>query len=171
MASQEKWILLGKFYQEWGIRGQIRLIPFNSESSIYPKLREIHLQQPGEAWKALPVTEVKKHGRYWLLKLEGYDTPEASRELRGLSVGIPRAKLPPLRKGEVYLADLEGASVKTHRGEVLGKIKNFVRVGETEVMNIETMEGREVMVPYHSDFVTSAEGELTLKEEAEDLLK
>ena len=172
MTVQEKWILLGKIYQEWGIRGQLRLAPFNPDSEIYPKLREIYLEKSGSSWLSFSLTEAKRHGRYWLIKLESYDSPEASRELRGLKVAIPREKLPVLKKGEVYLADLEGFLVKTHLGEVLGRLKNFVRVAGTEIMNIEKLGGGEVMVPYQSDFATTLwkERVILLKESAEDLL-
>lgn len=172
MTAQEKWIPLGKIYQEWGLRGQVRLAPFNPDSEIYPKLKEIYLERPGASWQSISLAEVKPHGRYWLIKLAGYDSPEASRELRGLKVAIPREKLPVLKKGEVYLADLEGFSVKTHLGEVLGRLKNFVRVAGTEIMNIEKLGGGEVMVPYQSDFATTLweERVILLKENAEDLL-
>ncbi len=172
MTPQEKWIPLGKIYQEWGIQGQLRLAPFNPDSEIYSQLSEIYLEQAKSSWQAFSLLQAKRHGRYWLVKLQGYDSPEAAKELRGLKVAIPREQLPKLKKGEIYLADLEDFTVKTSGGALLGRIKNFVRIGESEVMNIQKSAGGEVMVPYRSDFVTTLweEKVIVLKEIAEDLL-
>ena len=171
MSSPSKFVRLGKILQEWGIKGQVRFLSFNPESEIYPKLKSLFAEEP----KLVPfeIENFKRHGRYWLLKLKGYETPEAARKLRGKVLGLPREKLPKPRKGEFYLSDLEGLEVRTAGGEEVGVVVGFQKVGDTEVMLIERDAKAEAMVPYSGEFVEKtdlAAAVITLKPFAEELL-
>jgi 16S rRNA processing protein RimM len=170
--STVKFIPLGKIMQEWGIRGQVRFLSFNSKSTIYSQLKQIHFEFDHEL-VPLDLEGVKVHGKYWLLKFKGYENPETARELRGRVLGLPREQMPVAPKGEFYLADLEGGVVFLHSGIELGTIVGFQLVGETEVMKINKGNGTEVLVPYHPDFVESTsvlKKKIILKNLAEDFL-
>ncbi len=170
MASTQL-VYLGKIIREWGIKGQVRFVSFNPDSTLYPKLKKIYLECPAGC-RELKLEIAKRHGRFWLLKLEGYENPESARELRGIQIGIPRSDLPEPSNNEVYLADLEGREVRNAEGDAIGVIERFLKVGDTEVMVIKREAGKEAMVPFHSEFVesTSPEGIVVLKKQAADLL-
>ena len=157
--------------QEWGIRGQVRAISFNSESDLYPSLPNIYFEAAPHEARALE--QAKAHGRYWLFKLKGYETPEQAHELRGKVFGLPRDLLPPPGEGEVYLSDLEGLEVRNTADLKVGEVVGFLQVGENDVMRIARQEGDEALIPYRPEFIatTSFEGNfLRLTELAEGLL-
>lgn len=163
---------MGKILREWGVRGQVRFISYNPESDLISKLANVYLELEGE-FRPLAVESAKAHGRFWLLKLAGYGTPETAQALRQIQIAVPRSLMPQPVAGEIYLCDLEGAVVQNHQGEVLGKISRFIRVGDSEVMVISREGGSEAMVPYRSEFVQLtrvAEGLVVLKDTAQELL-
>lgn len=171
MSFPSKFVRLGKILQEWGIKGQVRFLSFNPESDIYPKLKSLLSEEPENA--LLEIQNCKRHGRYWLLKLKGYETPEDARKLRGKVLGLPREKLPKPRKGEFYLSDLEGLEVRMADGQEVGIVVGFQKVGDTEVMLIERDAKSEAMIPYSGDFVEATDlksGVITLKPFAQELL-
>ncbi|MFO1464794.1 MAG: ribosome maturation factor RimM [bacterium] len=171
MSSPRKFVRLGKILQEWGIHGQVRFISFNPQSELYPDLDVLYAEDRGEAPYA--IESIKRHGRYWLLKLKGYEDPEHARELRGIVLGLPREALPEPESGEIYLSDLEGLEVRAADGRRIGVVAGFLSVGDHEVMQIRDESGRETLVPYQKDFVASTdreEGVIVLKEFADELL-
>ncbi len=166
-----KFIPLGKILQEWGIKGQVKFLSFNSQSSIYSQLDQIYFQSEHEI-SSLDLEQAKVHGKFWLIKFKGFDNPEKARELRGKVLGLPRDQIPSAEEGEFYLADLEGFTVISHSEEEVGEILDFQLVGDTEVMKIKKQNGNEVLVPYRSDFVKSTsmpEKKIVLTEMADEL--
>lgn len=171
MSSSSKFVRLGKILQEWGIKGQVRFLSFNAESEIYPKLRSLFVEDAEHS--RLDIESVKRHGRYWLFKLKGYDTPEMAKELRGKVLGLDRGDLPKPRKGEIYVNDLEGLEVRASDGGKVGDVIGFLRVGDHEVMRIQRESQDEALVPYHEEFVEKTDleaGFIVLKPYAQALL-
>ncbi len=157
--------------QEWGIKGQVRVLSFNSESRLYSDLPAIHFEETPHESRSLE--QAKRHGRYWLFKLKGYENPEQAKELRGKVFGLPRDLLPPPEEGEIYLSDLEGMEVRNTADVKVGEVVGFLQVGENDVMRVAREEGDEALIPYHSEFVAATlltEKILRLTELAEDLL-
>lgn len=157
--------------QEWGIKGQVRAVSFNPESELYPSLAELRFEDAPHEMRSLE--QAKRHGRYWLFKLQGYENPEQAKELRGKVFGLPRDLLPPPEEGEFYLSDLEGFEVRNVADQKVGELVGFLRVGDNDVMRVAREEGDEALVPYRTEFVVETsfeDGILRLTELAEDLL-
>jgi 16S rRNA processing protein RimM len=172
MSESKKFILLGKILREWGIRGLLRFISYNPESEIYSQLKTLYLEEAGN-YRPLKIQSAKKHGRFWLFKFEGYENPEEAKKLRLSQLALPRDEMPKTKAGEVYLVDMIGMTVEGHDGAECGLIKNFQRVGDSEVMIIDQGKGKEVMIPYRPEFVESTSmknGVIVLKESAKELL-
>lgn len=172
MSSSQKFVRLGKILQEWGIHGQVRFLSFNPQSDLYPELEALFAE--GDSSVPFEVESIKRHGRYWLLKLKGYENPEQARELRGKVLGLPREALPETEPGEFYLSDLEGLEVRAADGHRVGVVFGFLPVGDNEVMQIrDESSGKEVLVPYQKDFVARTDlgaGLIELKSFADELL-
>ncbi|HEX5035434.1 MAG TPA: ribosome maturation factor RimM [bacterium] len=166
-----RFVPLGKILQEWGIKGQVRVLSFNPESKIYSDLSEVYFESAPH--EARTLEQAKRHGRYWLFKLKDYENPEQARELRGQVFGLPRNLLPAPAKGEIYLSDLEGLEVRNAEDRKVGEVVGFLRVGDNDVMRVAREEGDEALVPYRSEFVAVTlikDGVLRLTELAEELL-
>ena len=83
------------------------------------------------------------HADHVVVELEGLNDRESSAPWRGALVGVPRAKLPRLRKGEVYLADLIGFAVVNRDEKLLGTVTGMIDTAAHAVMRVASDDGRE----------------------------
>ena len=109
-----------------GVKGEVRLHPFNADSPLWGKkqkkrLAEAFLAAPGEGPRPCVVTSARKGPKYVILTLEGVVGREAADALRGHELHIPREALPPLAEDEFYLLDLEGLALERD-GERVGEV-------------------------------------------------
>lgn len=71
----------------------------------------------------------------------------AAEKLRGTTLTVPRAVLPPLEEGEYYHADLIGLPAVTDAGEPVGTIVAVENYGATDLVEIEKPDGKCFLVP------------------------
>ncbi len=134
MAETPKWVSIGRILREWGVRGQLRCVPFNPQSVLFLDYDDFYLRD-GEQLRHLVLEDARPQGRYWILKFSGIENPEQAGQLRGQEIWFPREDLPPLGQDEHYLVDLEGFQVWDAQGEEQGRVLSFMTVGESEVMD------------------------------------
>jgi len=71
----------------------------------------------------------------------------AAEALRGTTLTVPRADLPPLGEGEYYHADLIGLPVVTTAGDPAGRVVAVENFGAGDVIEVERENGRRFMAP------------------------
>ena len=86
--------------------------------------------------RAYRVAEAKVHSATVVAKLDGIESREQARALKGLEVLVRREALPEADEGYYYLADLIGLEVKSTGGEPLGVVKRFFTNGAQDVMEV-----------------------------------
>jgi 16S rRNA processing protein RimM len=79
-------------------------------------------------------------------KLKGLDDVDGAREWIGADVVVPREALPELADGEFYWADLEGLTVRTQDGVVLGKVDHLFATGQHDVLVLDSEPER--LIPF-----------------------
>ena len=88
------------------------------------------------------------------LKLGGINSPEDAAKYIHKIVSVDDADLKPLEENEYYIGDLRGISVINHdTGEHVGTLKDVLITGGNDVLDIETEDGRQVLVPMVHEFV------------------
>jgi 16S rRNA processing protein RimM len=100
-----------------------------------------------DAWKEFSVLSARIHSDSVLVEFAGLTDRESSAAWRGALVGVPRAKLPKLRKGEMYWADLIGFAVVNRGGEVLGTVAGMLDTAAHAVLRVAGSDGRERLIP------------------------
>ncbi len=100
-----------------------------------------------DAWKEFAVVSARIHADTVLAELEGLTGREASAAWRGALVGIPRVKLPRLRKGEYYWSDLIGFAVVNRESQVLGTVAGMLDTAAHAVLRVAGDDGRERLIP------------------------
>ncbi|KAL6767634.1 CGLD31 [Auxenochlorella protothecoides x Auxenochlorella symbiontica] len=143
-----------------------------SPSTDFPDDR---LGTPGIRWLAPPETKMRRavgapqevtleRGREvlykgnpcWLVKLQGYDSPEAVDELRGHRLLVPSSERPPLEdEDEFYVQDLVGLRVLMHAdGSPAGTVTDiFDGTGTHDVLQIEVPGRPTYMLPFARELV------------------
>jgi 16S rRNA processing protein RimM len=87
-----------------------------------------------------------QHNRV-ILKLAGYDSIEAASVLVGSEFAIPESSRIQLPEGQFYDWELEECVVETARGEIVGRVRQVMRVsGGVEMLVVESDE-REHLIP------------------------
>jgi 16S rRNA processing protein RimM len=79
------------------------------------------------------VQETKIHSGTLLAKLQGIDSPEQAKVLKGKAVQIPR---PEAGEGRFYWSDLIGLQVVNGQGVLLGEVKRMSTNGAHDVMEV-----------------------------------
>ena len=73
-------------------------------------------------------------------------TPEDVEKLRGRKLYIDRANAAPLPDGAVYIADLIGCEAVDRDGQPVGRLKDVLQYGPTDIYVFDTPRG-EMMAP------------------------
>src|SRR5690349_11957976 len=88
-------IELGGIVNRHGIRGELRLLQHNPDSTLAGEARELVLVHRDGRRETRRVRAARPHKRFILLTLDGVDSADAADALIGCSVAVPRTALPP----------------------------------------------------------------------------
>jgi 16S rRNA processing protein RimM len=115
VLAPDAWVPLAEVARPHGVRGELRLRPYNQDSDLLLELDQVKIRfapGPGLARDVvLRVQSVRQANDAILMKLESVDDRDRAIELRGAEVCARRAEFPPLEPGEFYACDVEGARV------------------------------------------------------------
>ena len=142
---------LGKIVNTHGIRGEVRMSPYNPESDTLRSDQMVTLRWPDRSLSA-HLCAVRPHKRFRLLTFEGYTSATAAEDLVGAEVWVDAAALPPVRPGEFYHHDLIGLRVETVEGELLGTVEGVLTTGSNDVCVVRG-DGAEHLIPLIADVV------------------
>lgn len=123
---------MGRVAGAYGVRGWIKVVP---QAGV-----EEGLAAAGEWWlgeEKRRVERARRHSATVIAKLEGVETPEQARSLKGREVSVARAALPAPGEGHYYLVDLLGLDVVNARGEKLGVLERWLSNGPQDVMEVK----------------------------------
>ncbi|MCM1108898.1 MAG: ribosome maturation factor RimM [Clostridium sp.] len=101
-----------------------------------------------------------------LLKLEGIDTEEQARRMVGVEVFFPLALADEPEADEYTWSYFTGFSVADEEHGLLGEIRAVDDGTANVLFEIESADGREILLPAHEEFITGvdhAERKLTVR--------
>jgi 16S rRNA processing protein RimM len=153
LRSDGPLVELGPIVNRHGIRGEVRMLPHNPDSTTAATAARVVLLGPGGQREVLTVRSARRHKRFILLHFVGIESADAAEALVGRVVAVPRAALPAAAPGSVYHADLLGCVVWTTRGERLGTVREMMVTGSNDVCVVRDGR-REVLVPLVADVIS-----------------
>lgn len=103
-------VSLGVVVRAHGLRGEVRIKPWNDESRLLAELDRVALMRQGAAARVVAF-EARHVTDGWLAVIEGVTERDGAEAMRGVEVGVPREALPAIDDDEVYLVDLIGLEV------------------------------------------------------------
>ena len=86
------------------------------------------------------------------LKLQGIETREEARDMRGAEIAVPLTEAVPLPDGSYYEAEMIGVRVVALTGESIGILREVIATGSNDVYVVRGPDG-EVLVPAIADVV------------------
>lgn len=148
----EIWISLGVLTRPHGVRGELRLQPYNADSELLLEVAEVKLRLPSGDEQVVAFERARRAQDVILVKLPGLDDRDAAEAMRGAEVLVRRDDFPPLEEDEFYVCDILGARVVGPNGE-LGKVEDFVTYPTVEAFVVRNDEGARFEIPLLDQFV------------------
>ena len=91
--------------------------------------------------------------RFWfqkgrvVLKFKGFDSIETAENLRNAEICVPETEAVALEEDEFFDWELEDCEIETLDGTKIGKVKEILRTGGTEVLIVQG-ETKEYLIPF-----------------------
>lgn len=138
MSSEARRIAIGFVRRAHGVRGEVRIEPYNEESDLLLDLDELVLRRADGTERTMTIVSCRPAHGAFLVTFEGISDKNAADALRGWQVMISRDALPTPGPGEFYHVDLVGLAVHGPDGEHVGDV---VRVDPTPGQDLLVVVG------------------------------
>ncbi len=130
-----------------GVRGEVACDLLTDFPERFEGLEELIAVFPGGRRERLGLEGHWLHGDRVVLKLEGFDSPEASAALAGCELAVPESEAVTLGEDEFFDWQLEGCRVETVGGEQLGTVREVWHYGAAPILVVRDEEKREALIP------------------------
>ncbi|MGR2738321.1 ribosome maturation factor RimM [Billgrantia sp. Q4P2] len=157
---REGHVVLGKLTSPYGVKGWLKVYSHTSPMDGILEYPQWVLRQ-GNALKRHRLLQGRRQGKGLVALLEGVDSREAAEQMAGAEILIPKADLPELGGNEYYWHQLEGLTVVTREGVVLGRVAYLFETGANDVLVVKgdpggappAIDDRERLLPFLPDEV------------------
>ena len=159
-------VLIGKVGSPVGIKGEVRITLYAQDST---NLKEGKVLLLNRVSKGTVLTDTLSAAierlRYQkdrpVVKLEGIDDRNAAEDIRDMRVSIYADDLEELPEGEHYVRDLIGCRVVdiAADGREVGVLRDVIQNTAQSVLDVETAEGKRVLIPAVDAFLRSIDEE------------
>ncbi|MCP4417376.1 MAG: 16S rRNA processing protein RimM [Chloroflexi bacterium] len=162
-VAENGFIVIGQITKPHGIRGEIRVKPHTDEPQRFTWLEQVYVGKTNP--QPMAVEKARVHQKMVLLKLTAVTDRTQAEALRGEWLQVPEDEALPLAEGEYYLYQLEGLTVFTVEGELLGTLTSIIETGANHVFVVQGERG-ELLLPDIEDVVEEidfANGRMTVR--------
>ena len=149
--TRERLIPLGRLVNVHATHGELRLLPFNPDSTTLHPGMVVVLRNDG-AEQERCIRALRPHKRFILLTLDACTSMTDAEQLVGFEVCVRAADLPPPGPNEAYHYELVGMTVVTTSGSELGTIAEVLSMASNDVCIVRGGE-REQLIPLIADVV------------------
>ena len=146
MAKPDDMVLMAVIGAPHGVRGEVRAKPYTGDPMALGDYGAL-CDETGGTYEVLSVRPAKN---VVVLRLEGIKDREAAEALKGVSLYVPRARLPDdlLEDDEFFHADLEGLAVRDAEGKEYGTVGGVYNFGAGDILEVLRPGKRPVMIPF-----------------------
>ncbi|MEF2931830.1 MAG: ribosome maturation factor RimM [Clostridia bacterium] len=146
----EKYLEIGQIVNTFGIKGQVKIVPFTDDITRYDELKEIYVEKKNEL-KLFQIEQVNYKKNMVILKLKGIETVEEAEKLRNCYLKIDRKDAKELPKDTYFIVDLLGLEVYTDEGKLLGKVDDIYNAGSSDIYVVKDELGKQILLPAIKD--------------------
>ena len=148
-------VVMARVLGPYGIQGWIKARPYTTSIAALLDYTTWWLApaRDADAWREFAVRSARQHGNTLVAALDGVADREAALQWRGAWVAVPRSALPSPKAGEFYWSDLVGLAVVNRAAETLGRVKKVVETGAHPVLQVESEDGDERLIPVVAAYV------------------
>ena len=153
-------VLIGKVGSPVGIKGEVRITLYAQDSTNLKEGKVLLLERAGKTMSAA-IERLRFQKDRPVVKLEGVDDRNAAEEIRGMEVSIYASDLEELPEGEHYVRDLIGCRVVdiADNNREVGVLKDVIQNTAQSILEVETAEGKSVLIPAVDAFLRGIDEE------------
>lgn len=161
-------VVLGRVGSPAGLKGEFRINLYAADSSNLKEGKHLLFRHVGVSKAdsdALPEFAAEcRRVRYQkdkpVISVEGIDDRTAAEAIRGMEVYLAEDELDELPEGEHYVRNLIGCTVRDiASGSDVGVLKDVIQNTAQSVLEVETSDGRQVLIPAVDAFMRSIDEE------------
>jgi 16S rRNA processing protein RimM len=144
-ASSEppRYLAVARVVRPWGVRGLVQAIPL---TDFPERFQEGGTYLLGAERRPICLEHSRPYRSGLVFKFAGYDTPEASDELRDQTLYVPVEEALSLPEGCYYIHQIIGLQVWTDQGEHLGRVTDVWETGANDVYVVD-QGGTPILLP------------------------
>jgi 16S rRNA processing protein RimM len=150
-------LTVGVIVGSHGVQGEIRMSLLTDYPDTLLNVERVWL---GESDEPVALDGIRFHGEGALIFLDGIETPEEAKALRGTPVRIAGTDARPLEQGEYFYYQLIGLKAVSPDGEPLGEVVDIIETGAHDVFVIapagspaSRSPAGELLIPHHASYV------------------
>ena len=141
MIEPDAWVPLAEVARPHGVRGELRLKLYNTDSDVLLALDEVLVRLPDGVEHEVSVDKARRADDAILMKLHSVDDRDRADELRGAFICVKRRDFPPLEdEDEFYLCDALGTKVVGPEGDI-GTVRDLLNYPTVDVLVVRATDG------------------------------
>ena len=156
-------IAVGFLRRAHGIHGEMIM---DVLTDFPERLKPRRVLYAGDEHEPVRIQSVRWHNKVMLVKILGYDSPEAAAKYRNTTLFVRMDELPELPEGEYYHHQLIGLRVVLESGETAGVLEEILTTGANDVYTVRKPDGSEILLPAIEDVVLKVDldrGEMVVR--------
>lgn len=157
-SSPDRPILVGKLSAVYGVRGWLKVYSYTEPAEQIFTYADWYLTGGDFNSRHVRPAETDVRGNKLLVRLDAVEDREQAQRYCGLDISVCEDAMPATAENEYYWHQLEGLTVITSHGAILGRVDHLLRAGASNDVlvvrgNAESIDYRERLVPYVAQFV------------------
>ncbi|MGI9125196.1 MAG: ribosome maturation factor RimM [Mycobacterium sp.] len=151
-------LVIGRIAKAHGITGELVIdVRTDDPEARFTVGRTLRLKRGrGGGETSVVIESVRPHGGRLLIRVRGVTDRDGADALRGGLLVVDSEELPPIEDpDEFYDHQLEGLTVRTLGGQVLGRVAEVLHTPAGELLSVRTDSESEILIPFVSAIVTS----------------
>ncbi len=146
-------VAIAKLVKTRGLRGELVADVLTDFPERFDNLEKVFAVKPDGETSELEIEKFWFQKNRIIFKFVGFDSIEASETLRNCEISVAEVETVELEADEFYDWQLQECAVETIEDVKLGKVKEVLRTGGTEVL-VVAGEAKEYLIPFAKKICT-----------------
>lgn len=140
-------VAIARIVKPRGLRGELVADVLTDFPERFDGLEKVTAVMPAGERFGLKIEDSWFQKDRIVLKFEGYDSVETAEALRNAEICVAESEAVELEEGEFFDWELIDCRVETIDGENVGRVREVMRTGGTEILVVADDE-KEVLIPF-----------------------
>ncbi|HEX8370936.1 MAG TPA: ribosome maturation factor RimM [Pyrinomonadaceae bacterium] len=146
----EELVAIARTVRTRGLRGELVADVLTDFPERFEETKTVFVIKPDGARDELKLEKHWFQKNRVILKFAGFDSIEAAESLINCEICVPESEAVALEEGEFFDWELIDCAVETVEGEMLGRVREVMRTGGTEILVVAggAKEEKDYLIPF-----------------------